>query len=30
NFPHYVIFSYNVLKADKEYFNRMKTFNHQD
>lgn len=30
NFPHYVIFSYNVLKADKEYFNRMKTFNRQD
>ncbi|RKY51597.1 MAG: hypothetical protein DRP86_00770 [Candidatus Neomarinimicrobiota bacterium] len=30
NFPHYVIFSYNVLKADKVYFSRMKIFNHQD
>lgn len=30
NFPHYVIFSYNVLKSDKGYYQKIKTFNHRD
>jgi hypothetical protein len=30
NFQHYVLFSYNVLKADKNYFESIKIFNRKE